>query len=449
MKKHLNPKNSKVIYAVIFSLYMLEFHLFAYLEGTVNGVLSKEHYITYILLNAGFIFFGASRILIKGEKARALFLIMMTVIFVSATLGILFPAFLLPPSVLIYPASLSLGCLGGAIYYFAALEFHMSIHAGIILGLCTSFSYILQFIMTPLLNNRSFIVLFLILLTIANAAFVILNPKDYILLNALPYSAETKEYKKSMQRDMIKTLSVFFLTMLLGVYMEQSWSGASNASGVNMYGWQRLCAIPGYFFIGAFADHKRHKHMDIAIICSYAFFALGVFNSDNPGLNLAVFYFLAGVYTGYLNLAFLFLAPKTKHPEIWACLGRTLSLFEGFLGIAFYHVKRGGLIERFILAGIILCIFLLLYLGGSRNAEEISKDGEDDEAKRFDLFCERYNFTPRERDVMRLLISSDESMKNISSELKISERMLYRYMNNLYEKTGAENRSGLVKKYYM
>jgi DNA-binding NarL/FixJ family response regulator len=77
-------------------------------------------------------------------------------------------------------------------------------------------------------------------------------------------------------------------------------------------------------------------------------------------------------------------------------------------------------------------IFLLLYLGSSKNEAEKtgsndkdgSKDDEDDETKRFDLFCERYNFTPRERDVMRLLISSDESMKNISSELKISERML-------------------------
>jgi hypothetical protein len=36
-------KGSPVLYALIFSLYMFEFQLFSYLEGTVNGVLSKGH----------------------------------------------------------------------------------------------------------------------------------------------------------------------------------------------------------------------------------------------------------------------------------------------------------------------------------------------------------------------------------------------------------------------
>lgn len=32
------------LYAVLFSLYMLEFQLFFYLEGTIDGVLSRDHY---------------------------------------------------------------------------------------------------------------------------------------------------------------------------------------------------------------------------------------------------------------------------------------------------------------------------------------------------------------------------------------------------------------------
>jgi DNA-binding CsgD family transcriptional regulator len=36
----------------------------------------------------------------------------------------------------------------------------------------------------------------------------------------------------------------------------------------------------------------------------------------------------------------------------------------------------------------------------------------------------------------------------VSNKLGISERMLYRYMKSLYEKVGAENRAGLVKRYY-
>ena len=49
---------------------------------------------------------------------------------------------------------------------------------------------------------------------------------------------------------------------------------------------------------------------------------------------------------------------------------------------------------------------------------------------------------------MQKLLESDESMKIVSEGLGISERMLYRYVNSLYEKAGAENRAGLVKRYY-
>lgn len=56
--------------------------------------------------------------------------------------------------------------------------------------------------------------------------------------------------------------------------------------------------------------------------------------------------------------------------------------------------------------------------------------------------------TPREGDVIKCLLESDTSMKVIADQLEISERMLYRYMKQLYEKTGTENRAGLIKSYY-
>lgn len=442
-------KGSPVLYALIFSLYMFEFQLFSYLEGTVNGVLSIGHYLTYTLLSGGFILFGASRIMISGEKRRQLFLLMTNILFAGAILGIFFPIDILPAFALINIASLSLGCLGGAVYYFVAMELHMNMHAGMIMSVCASVPYILQFLMTPVLHDRLFNVILLALLTGVISYFVITNPKDYILQNPLPFSEETEEYKRSLSMDKFQVLSVFFLTMLLGVYMEQSWSAGQIADNVDMYGWQRLCAIPGYFFTGLFADHKKHRHMYIAVLCCYAFFAMGVYNAGNTGLSLAVFYFLAGVYTGYLNLAFWFLAPRTSHPEIWACLGRTLSLFEGFIGIAFYQVKRGGMPERFISGSIIMCMFLLLYLGRQNKSEKDPAANETVEAEDpFESFCEIHNLTPRERDVMKLLLESDESMKIVSEKLGISERMLYRYMNSLYEKVGAENRAGLVKRYF-
>ena len=59
-----------------------------------------------------------------------------------------------------------------------------------------------------------------------------------------------------------------------------------------------------------------------------------------------------------------------------------------------------------------------------------------------------YELTPRESDVLKCIMSTEKSMKDIAEELQISERMLYRYMKQLYQKTGTETRAGLVKAYY-
>ena len=72
----------------------------------------------------------------------------------------------------------------------------------------------------------------------------------------------------------------------------------------------------------------------------------------------------------------------------------------------------------------------------------------DKTADKFLAFTQKYHFTPRECDVLKELLTSDDTMKNIAEALGISERMLYRYMNNLYQKTGAETRAALMKLYY-
>ena len=119
------------------------------------------------------------------------------------------------------------------------------------------------------------------------------------------------------------------------------------------------------------------------------------------------------------------------------------------------HRVRDGNLDKPFGAGICRTIYwgvILLYRERTKAGDEASVSRDTGEAEdifdHFGDFCDLHGYTPRERDVMNLLLRSDESMKNISVALGISERMLYRYMNSLYEKTGTENRAGLVKKYY-
>ena len=83
--------------------------------------------------------------------------------------------------------------------------------------------------------------------------------------------------------------------------------------------------------------------------------------------------------------------------------------------------------------------------GGVLKTEEKQ---EPDETDLLRLFSENYHLTNREKDVVTALVSSEESMKNLAEKLEISERMLYRHMNHIYEKTGCQSRAGIVKLFF-
>jgi len=49
---------------------------------------------------------------------------------------------------------------------------------------------------------------------------------------------------------------------------------------------------------------------------------------------------------------------------------------------------------------------------------------------------------------MEKILASDEGVKEIAAKINISERVLYRYFNSLYEKTGTKSRIALLQLYY-
>ena len=68
-------------------------------------------------------------------------------------------------------------------------------------------------------------------------------------------------------------------------------------------------------------------------------------------------------------------------------------------------------------------------------------------SRTLDEWLSSYSLTPRENDVAHILIETELPIKAIAAELKISERSVYRYASSIYEKTGIDNRAGLVKQY--
>ena len=81
-------------------------------------------------------------------------------------------------------------------------------------------------------------------------------------------------------------------------------------------------------------------------------------------------------------------------------------------------------------------------------AKMLEKEREKFLEDKFQAFVKNYALTNREQDVLRLLLSSDESAQVIAEQLYISRAALYRYMASLNEKTETKSRIGLLQFYY-
>lgn len=69
------------------------------------------------------------------------------------------------------------------------------------------------------------------------------------------------------------------------------------------------------------------------------------------------------------------------------------------------------------------------------------------ESRSIDDFIQLYALTERESEIARQVLLKGESIKQLSQELFISERVLYRHLSHIYEKTGTDSRMSLMIKY--
>ena len=70
------------------------------------------------------------------------------------------------------------------------------------------------------------------------------------------------------------------------------------------------------------------------------------------------------------------------------------------------------------------------------------------DADKMDAFAKEYSLTEREKEVLVVLLSSDESVSDIANNMYISRTALYRHITSLNEKTDTKSRIGLIQLYY-
>ena len=456
----MNITKKELFYSLLFTMFLITYMAVLSVTDSIANGLSDEfalpmlHYLPGFTRIVGFISFGFSRRLIKSTNKRYILLIFTGMIFlVSSTVMALVSSSAVLPFVFLL--SLSLGYTGGLIYYCLSIALTVSVYKGRLLGICCALSVLIQLIMQNLIKSYTQLALaaFLIVLLII---IYIKAPSDYILEDPLPFASEDENFDKTIIKQLAVICLIIFIMTLMACHTDISFLNLSFAGNINIYSYPRLFMILGYVTLGFIVDIKGIKVFTSAFFCGILIsFVLVLMPFANDGFNmfLSVYYLFISIYIFFYTYSFMSLAPRTSFPELWAAGGRPIS--ELLTCIITFLMMKASIHNN--LSPLIYCVFyiimtialyvMLTSIYKDPYPESKIKETPDvsssvvSSVNIFDNYC----LTPREKEVAEMLIESDLSMKAIALEMNISERSLYRYSSSIYEKTGAQNRPGLIK----
>ena len=236
-----------------------------------------------------------------------------------------------------------------------------------------------------------------------------------------------------------------------------------------VYSWPRLMMVPGYLLFAVIGDRKKGKYVPVASLCIMLIALMTVVLVQSPGsywLNMCLFYFSIAAFTSYYLLTFWRLAPGTRHPALWAPFGRIID--SGMVLIA-GAVNLSALPTSVVLGvdivGVIVIILLML-VGGDlmlsepdpkpdlpTNLKDIPEQRNDTKPllspeEAIKRMQERYNLTPRETEVLRNHVLTEDTQAIISDRLGIQVGTVQAYITRIYRKTGVKTRAGLTDLYH-
>ena len=352
-------------------------------------------------------------------------------------------------------AALCLGSLGGAVHRRMSMETLADTPVARCMGLGSALAVVLQY----LLQIRNGVVPLLPLFMLAAFALLL------FLLHSLPGVAAEGAGKPEKTPPIRLVLSVLITAVFIlftGFYNEyiHHLQIQSNYQPYNVYSWPRLMLVPVYLLFAVIGDRKNGRLVPLASVCIMLLALLNVVLTGSAGaywLNMCLFYCAIAAFTSYYLLVFWRLAPGTGHPAFWGPMGRILDSLMVLLAGA---VHLSALPAPVVLGADILgaaLVILMMAVGGDFNLSApgaAEKPAGSEAALLFspeetlERMRGRYDLTPRETEVLRELVLTEDKQTAISQRLSIRVKTLQDYVTRLYRKTGAATRAGLTDLYH-
>ncbi|MCI6782020.1 MAG: LuxR family transcriptional regulator [Lachnospiraceae bacterium] len=369
------------------------------------------------------------------------------------------------------------GIIGSAVHYYAAVSLSAEKGLAKTVGFGYAFGLLLQFISNNLIHNST---IESVTLSAFLAGMVLLVRR--LRLECSRGKAETENFGieadnadiqvevQAKRRSLRHPMLAAMLLISIVVLMTCIFSSLDNAvtlvhagGSVDIGQWPRLLLAVSGLLAGVLFDMNEHRFMQIMMYCVTLLSTMCVVIIVWGGpfmAGLVVFYLSAGFFVVYFTTSFMDLSYYMKVPELWAGLGRaTNNICAGITGaLSLMLIETGDGMRISIIALIlfaVISVLVYLYMVQFRMdmqeenmAKMLEKEREKFLEDKFQAFVETYALTNREQDVLRLMLSSDESVQVIAEQLYISRAALYRYMASLNEKTETKSRIGLLQFYY-
>lgn len=243
--------------------------------------------------------------------------------------------------------------------------------------------------------------------------------------------------------------------------------------------WPRLLLVVSALAAGVLYDLRGRSYMNIIMTCAamlstLSFFVLIV--DGNGGNELAatiIFYLGSGFFVVFFTTKYAAVSLYARWSYFWPCMGRVVnnvcSMFVTAPAVAIISSQNvlaavGAALVMFV--GIAITLLGQL---GQRADDAAMRDGlplatddlggdlaptcsdpEPVEAaeltsdERLDAFVATFGLTERERDILEVLVVSDQSVQDIATTLFLSRSTLYRHISSINKKTDTASRVALI-----
>lgn len=301
-------------------------------------------------------------------------------------------------------------------------------------------------------------------------------------VDALEYGAKWQddpEAKAAFRRTVARlTVATAYLSGVFAA-LNAGLTTLHATGAVDLGDWPRLLLVVSSLAAGVLFDLRGRSYMNIGMTCAamlstLSFFVLIV--DGNGGNELAatiIFYLGSGFFVVFFTTKYAAVSLYARWSYFWPCMGRVVnnvcSMFVTAPAVAIISSQNvlaavGAALVMFV--GIAITLLGQL---GQRADDAVMQDGlplatddlggdlaptcsdpEPVEAaeltfdERLDAFVATFGLTERERDILEVLVVSDQSVQDIATTLFLSRSTLYRHISSINKKTGAASRVSLI-----